>query len=203
MGASSDLGQPFHPWQMNLLKSGDIFIEYFLTTCEALLNILFPSWNKVQISVYYLLIKVIKFVYRCVSLDLESHKESVLQDTIHAWPVMYVYYWWLIGVCFFTFSFIVCVWYCPPQVLAESFMHVSISVMNCRKVTVCGDWKMCPLFDILADSELSGSCTWWLGVRCSSVVRAFDHGAMGHRIDPSWGGPIELFLVPASAPRLG
>ena len=27
-------------------------------------------------------------------------------------------------------------------------------------------------------------------------------GAMGRRIDPSWGGPIELFLVPASAPRL-
>ena len=36
----------------------------------------------------------------------------------------------------------------------------------------------------------------------SSVVRAFAHGAMGRRIDPSWGGPIELFLVPASAPRL-
>ena len=30
----------------------------------------------------------------------------------------------------------------------------------------------------------------------------FPHGAMGRRIDPSWGGPIELFLVPASAPRL-
>ena len=28
------------------------------------------------------------------------------------------------------------------------------------------------------------------------------HGGMGRRIDPSWGGPIELFLVPASAPRL-
>ena len=41
-----------------------------------------------------------------------------------------------------------------------------------------------------------------LGVRCSSVVRAFAHGAMGRRIDPSWGGPIELFLVPASAPQL-
>ena len=27
-------------------------------------------------------------------------------------------------------------------------------------------------------------------------------GAMGRRIDPSLGGPIELFLVPASAPRL-
>ena len=40
------------------------------------------------------------------------------------------------------------------------------------------------------------------GVRCSSVVRAFAHGAMGRRINPSWGGPIELFLVPASAPRL-
>ena len=28
------------------------------------------------------------------------------------------------------------------------------------------------------------------------------HGAMGRRINPSMGGPIELFLVPASAPRL-
>ena len=25
------------------------------------------------------------------------------------------------------------------------------------------------------------------GARCSSVVRAFTHGAMGRRIDPSWG----------------
>ena len=40
------------------------------------------------------------------------------------------------------------------------------------------------------------------GARGSSVVRAFAHGAMGRRIDPSCGGPIELFLVPASAPRL-
>ena len=36
----------------------------------------------------------------------------------------------------------------------------------------------------------------------SSVVRAFAHGAIGRRIDPSWSGPIELYLVPASAPRL-
>ena len=35
-----------------------------------------------------------------------------------------------------------------------------------------------------------------LGARCSSVVRAFAHGVMGRRIDPSWGGPIELFLAP-------
>ena len=40
------------------------------------------------------------------------------------------------------------------------------------------------------------------GARCSSVVRAFVHGAMGRQINPSWGGPIELFLIPASAPRL-
>ena len=31
------------------------------------------------------------------------------------------------------------------------------------------------------------------------MVRAFARGAMGRRIDPSWGEPIELFLVPASA----
>ena len=36
------------------------------------------------------------------------------------------------------------------------------------------------------------------GARCSSVVRAFAHGAMGRRIDLSWGEPTELFLVPAS-----
>ena len=34
------------------------------------------------------------------------------------------------------------------------------------------------------------------------MVSVFAHGAMGDRIDPSWGGPIELFLVPASAPQL-
>ena len=39
-------------------------------------------------------------------------------------------------------------------------------------------------------------------IQCSSVVRAFAHGAMGRRIDPPWCGSIELFLVPASAPRL-
>ena len=40
-----------------------------------------------------------------------------------------------------------------------------------------------------------------MGARCSSVVRAFAHGAMGCRIDPSWDVPIELFLIPASAPK--
>ena len=35
------------------------------------------------------------------------------------------------------------------------------------------------------------------------MVRAFAHGAMGRRIDPSWGGPIELFLVSAIASTTG
>ena len=34
------------------------------------------------------------------------------------------------------------------------------------------------------------------------MVKAFVHGAVGRRIDPSWGEPIDLFIVPASAPRL-
>ena len=37
-------------------------------------------------------------------------------------------------------------------------------------------------------------------IPCNHRGRAFAHGAVGRRIDPSWGGPIELFLVPASAP---
>ena len=53
--------------------------------------------------------------------------------------------------------------------------------------------------DTRADRLQAGST---VGARCSSVVRAFARGAMGRRIDPSWGGPIELFLVPASDPRL-
>ena len=32
------------------------------------------------------------------------------------------------------------------------------------------------------------------------MVRAFVNDAKGSQIDPLWGVPIELFLVPASAP---
>ena len=35
-------------------------------------------------------------------------------------------------------------------------------------------------------SWCDGSLDQQPGARCSSVVRAFDHGAMGRRIDPSW-----------------
>ena len=40
------------------------------------------------------------------------------------------------------------------------------------------------------------SVEWWQRV----FSLAFAHGAMGRWIDPSWGEPIELFLVPTSAP---
>ena len=32
------------------------------------------------------------------------------------------------------------------------------------------------------------------GARCSSVVRAFAHGAMGRQIDPSWWTRSEMLL---------
>ena len=38
---------------------------------------------------------------------------------------------------------------------------------------------------------------------CSFVVRAFAHGAMGRRVDPSCGGPIELFLVSSQCSTTG
>ena len=53
--------------------------------------------------------------------------------------------------------------------------------------------------------ELDPTRVWKMqleGARKLSKLYFFKTGAMGRRIDPSWGGPIELFLVPASAPRL-
>ena len=35
------------------------------------------------------------------------------------------------------------------------------------------------------------------------MIREFTHGAMGRQIDPSWGGPIELFLVPGQCSTTG
>ena len=51
------------------------------------------------------------------------------------------------------------------------------------------------LLNTFIPPEVIRSGTWLRG-------RAFAHGVVGRRIDPSWGVPIELFLVPASAPRL-
>ena len=66
------------------------------------------------------------------------------------------------------------------------------------------------MYDVSSKALLTPPHHWLMGRSSSStdemvrasVVRGFAHGAMGRRIDPSWGSPIELFLVPASAPRL-
>ena len=47
------------------------------------------------------------------------------------------------------------------------------------------------------DKDLGGdvvnvSVLFHYGARCSSVVRAFVHGAMGRRIDPSWWNQSEI-----------
>ena len=47
--------------------------------------------------------------------------------------------------------------------------------------------------------EITAVCLIVSVSSCSDVV--IDHGAMGCRIDPPWGGPTQLILVPASAPR--
>ena len=80
---------------------------------------------------------------------------------------------------------------CTAKRVAPRGLH-----LNCLLVTLTAS-KPVNLYPSLA-SHFHPNC----GARCSSVVRAFAHCAMGRRIDPSWGGPIELFLVPASAPRL-
>ena len=83
---------------------------------------------------------------------------------------------------FFTGSLNVC----------SSLVILSSHTLNIRRFNGFTDGK----------SVLDTSIPIGLGARCSFVVRAFAHGAMGRRIDPSWGEPIELFLIPASAPRL-
>ena len=68
--------------------------------------------------------------------------------------------------------------------------------------SVCvGGGGMC-VYCILYACVLYACVLYVCGARYSSMVRAFAHGAVGRQIDPSCGGPIELFLIPASAPRL-
>ena len=70
--------------------------------------------------------------------------------------------------------------------------HVSITNTKCVECNI----ELKYILDFLLPMTMSG------GARYSFVVRAFAHGVTGRRIDPSWSGPIELFLVPDSAPRL-
>ena len=54
----------------------------------------------------------------------------------------------------------------------------------------------------MLDTRDSQYSSWVISVTQTPWERDVAHGAVGRWIDPSLGGPIELFLVPASAPRL-
>ena len=61
-------------------------------------------------------------------------------------------------------------------------------LISCLYICLC-------LFTFLRLTSVRHSLNCWWRCLCpiySSVVRAFAHGAMGRRIDPTWGGPIEL-----------
>ena len=55
----------------------------------------------------------------------------------------------------------------------------------------------CPGHFLLIDI-ICCHASYLCGARCSSMVRAFAHGAMGRRIDPSWGGPFLHGVDPLS-----
>ena len=42
-----------------------------------------------------------------------------------------------------------------------------------------------------------------VGKKDVAPCRAFAHGSVGLRIDPSWGGPIQLFFVPCQYSTTG
>ena len=95
--------------------------------------------------------------------------------------------------------FLFCRTWNPLTVNFRQTVHRVASTMNPSNARCGGDHV---LQIVIISLALSGFVAIAHGARCSSVVRAFAHGSMGRWIDPSWGGPIELFLVPASAPQL-
>ena len=81
-------------------------------------------------------------------------------------------------VCFFVFLLLAC-W-------LVGFLLLFI---------VCGVGFFVGFFVVVLLLFCCCCCCYWGAGRSSD-------GAMGRRIDPSWGGLIELFPVPASAPQL-
>ena len=47
-------------------------------------------------------------------------------------------------------------------------------------------WPVIPYYFCYKCVNFISVLSWLVGARCSSVVRAFTHGAMGHQIYPSW-----------------
>ena len=76
--------------------------------------------------------------------------------------------------------------------------HASKCILDFKILVKCERICLCFVLDVgkLAVVILSSVYLY------TFILSFFAHGAMGRRINPSWSGPIELFLVPASAPRL-
>ena len=60
-----------------------------------------------------------------------------------------------------------------------------------ENVCLMTSWEIFVNIRLLSDQQLFIAIAHFhliclRGARCSSVVRAFAHGAMGHRINPSW-----------------
>ena len=72
-----------------------------------------------------------------------------------------------------------------PEVIWQSqgWGAVSSAILHSFALFICACLsEMLTSFIFHKQLHFSGA-----GARCSSVVRAFAHGAMGRRIDPSWG----------------
>ena len=67
----------------------------------------------------------------------------------------------------------------------SGIMHIKESLLLIGKSSLCGSSG----FPLLQSEWSFTICVtpYNREARCSSVVRAFIHGAMGHWIDPSWG----------------
>ena len=74
--------------------------------------------------------------------------------------------------------------------LVCGMVHIKEPLLLIGKSSLCGG------------SGFPFSLSEWFLIICLTPYNRERDGAMGRRIDPSWGGPFELFLVPASAPRL-
>ena len=95
----------------------------------------------------------------------------------------------------------------PSVLLCRVFFILTTALQLVTQMPVLSVLSSLGAFNLKKSCQQKGSVVGFFsinpnGARCSSVVRAFAHGATGRRIDPSWDGPIELFLVLSSAPRL-
>ena len=93
-----------------------------------------------------------------------------------------------------------CLFFVGVFVLFGGFFVVFVGVFFmslCCCCFVCFLWGVLCLFVLLG---FYFNVKFYLMTRSTPFI--YLSYAMGRRIVPSWGGPIELFLVPASVPRL-